>query len=228
MQAILRLFALSFLRQWVLWFFVGLLILLAVLSHQGRLLPSTRFLTAGLAFAIFISLTLIQSLSTWLRPSWLTLVLVRPRPRWQFLLFLQGAAALAVGLVGLTLWTPSGPLLPVVLLPTTCFGFALVAWILLGLLLLPHPVLMAALAIAYTFAHPWLSFQAKQGAFWARLLDMLFPSSSELFLQLQVSLPWETMLRFCLEELGAGLLAFLVTALLLRHRDIAHLSDPDA
>ncbi len=227
MLAIFRLFGLTFLRQWVLWFFVGLLILLAVLSHQGQLFPSARFLTAGLAFVVFISLALIQSLSTWLRPSWLMLVLVRPRPRWQFLLFLQSSAALAVGLFGLTLWTPSGPLPPLFLLPTISFGFALAAWMLLGLLLLPHPVLVAVPAIAYTFIHTWLNVQATRGIFWAHLLNMLLPSPTTLLLNIRAPLPLETLLRFCLEEVGSGLLAFLGVVLLLRRRDIAHLSDPD-
>ncbi|SHK50609.1 hypothetical protein [Rhodothermus profundi] len=229
MQAILWLFARSFLRQWILWFFVGLAVLLTVLTHQGRLLPSARLITTGLSFVLFISLTLIQSFSAWLRPSWLTLVLVRPRPRWQLFLTLLGAAALAVGLVGLTLWAPGGPSLPIALLLTTSFGFALAAWLLMGLLLLPSPLLLALLAILYTFTHSWLSVYAIQGDLTSQLLDTLLPSAMRLFLQMQRVVPWETTLRFCLEELGTGLLIALLIGLLMRHRDIAHLAEePEA
>ncbi|MDQ7041468.1 MAG: hypothetical protein Q9M35_11075 [Rhodothermus sp.] len=221
MRAIVWLFARSFLRQWVLWFFVGLAGLLIVLTYQGRLLPSARFITTGLAFLLFLSLTLIQSFSVWLRPAWLTLMLVRPRPRWQIFLTLQGAAALAVGLAGLTLWAPVGPSLPMALLLTTSFGFALAGWILIGLLTLSSPVLVALLAILYAFTQSWLAVYALQGHLLAQLLDRLLPSAMTLFLQLQRVMPENMMLRFCLEELGTGLLITLLIGLLMRRRDIA-------
>ncbi len=222
MRAIVWLFARTFLRQWVLWFFVGLAGLLIVLTHQGRLLPSARLITTGLAFLLFLSLTLIQSFSAWLRPAWLTLVLVRPHPRWQILLTLQGAAALAVGLVGLTLWAPGGPSLPIALLLTASFGFALAGWILISLLTLSSPVLVALLAILYAFTQSWLAVYALQGHPLAQLLDRLLPSAMTLFLQLQQTVPGKMTLRFCLEELGTGLLITLLIGLLMRRRDIAY------
>ncbi|AEN72851.1 hypothetical protein Rhom172_0919 [Rhodothermus marinus SG0.5JP17-172] len=228
MQAIFRLFARSFLRQWVLWLFVGLIILLVGLTYQGRLSGDTRLIASGLAFVIFAALALIQSYSEWLRPSWLALVFVRPHRRWQILLMLTSAGSLAVGLLGLVLWTPPGLPIYVLLLLTCCFGFALASWLLLGLVLLPYPGLLALCAILYlVVVQSWMLFQIVNGSPFIQSADKLLPSSFGFIQIVRYALAPTHVLRFCLEELGSGLLAFLGVMLLLRRRDIAHLLDPD-
>lgn len=228
MQAIFRLFARSFPRQWVLWFFVGLIILLVGLTYQGRLSGDTRLIASGLAFVIFAALALIQSYSEWLRPhGWPgicapTSSLANPADDDECRIPGRRSAW------SCSVDAPRPPYirpLPAYLLLWFCTGF--MAFTGTCTASIPRPACtlcdslpgcgttLDAFSNSQRFSiHP-ICGQIASFLLWIYSDRSICPSANAR----SAFLPGRT---------GSGLLAFLGVVLLLRRRDIAHLSDPDA